>query len=158
MSPLLSMSGVEKAFSGVAALAAASLEIVPGEVHALIGQNGAGKSTLIKILTGVYRRDQGNIWFDGRPSRISSPREAQEQGISTIYQELKPGPASQCHGERNDGLRAARLERVYPVGESAPAHTENPFALRDRCRRQGAARGLSDRDPAARGHSARYFA
>ena len=92
MSPLLSMSGVEKAFSGVAALAAASLEIVPGEVHALIGQNGAGKSTLVKILTGVYRRDQGNIWFDGRPSRISSPREAQEQGISTIYQELNLVP------------------------------------------------------------------
>ena len=92
MSPLLSMSGVEKAFSGVAALAAASLEIVPGEVHALIGQNGAGKSTLIKILTGVYRRDQGNIWFDGCPSRISSPREAQEQGISTIYQELNLVP------------------------------------------------------------------
>ena len=92
MSSLLSMSGVEKAFSGVAALTSASLEIVPGEVHALIGQNGAGKSTLIKILTGVYRRDEGNIRFDGRPSRISSPREAQDNGISTIYQELNLVP------------------------------------------------------------------
>ena len=92
MSSLLSMSGVEKAFSGVAALTSASLEIVPGEVHALIGQNGAGKSTLIKILTGVYRRDEGDIRFDGRPSRISSPREAQDNGISTIYQELNLVP------------------------------------------------------------------
>ena len=92
MSSLLSMSGIEKAFSGVAALTSASLEIAPGEVHALIGQNGAGKSTLIKILTGVYRRDDGDIRFDGRPSRISSPREAQENGISTIYQELNLVP------------------------------------------------------------------
>ena len=88
MPPLLSMQGIQKSFSGVAALRSATLEIAPGEVHALIGQNGAGKSTLIKILTGVYRRDAGEVRFDGAPSTISSPREAQERGISTIYQEL----------------------------------------------------------------------
>ena len=92
MSSLLSISGVDKAFSGVVALTSASLEIAPGEVHALIGQNGAGKSTLIKILTGVYRRDDGDIRFDGRASTISSPREAQDGGISTIYQELNLVP------------------------------------------------------------------
>ena len=92
MTSILSMSGVDKAFSGVAALTSASLEIAPGEVNALIGQNGAGKSTLIKILTGVYRRDRGEIRFDGAPSNISSPREAQESGISTIYQELNLVP------------------------------------------------------------------
>ena len=92
MTSILSMSGVDKTFSGVAALTSASLEIGPGEVHALIGQNGAGKSTLIKILTGVYRRDRGDIRFDGAPSNISSPREAQESGISTIYQELNLVP------------------------------------------------------------------
>ncbi|MCY4501061.1 MAG: sugar ABC transporter ATP-binding protein [Alphaproteobacteria bacterium] len=92
MTSILSMSGVDKAFSGVAALTSASLEIAPGEVHGLIGQNGAGKSTLIKILTGVYRRDRGEIRFDGAPSNISSPREAQESGISTIYQELNLVP------------------------------------------------------------------
>ena len=92
MTSIVSMAGVDKAFSGVAALASASLEIAPGEVHALIGQNGAGKSTLIKILTGVYRRDRGDIRFDGAPSNISSPREAQETGISTIYQELNLVP------------------------------------------------------------------
>lgn len=86
--PLLSMTGIDKAFSGVAALKSAGLEIGAGEVHALIGQNGAGKSTLIKILTSVYRRDAGEIRFDGMPSAIASPREAQESGISTIYQEL----------------------------------------------------------------------
>ena len=60
---LLSMQGISKAFAGVAALKSASLEVEPAEVMALVGQNGAGKSTLIKILTGVYRRDEGSIAF-----------------------------------------------------------------------------------------------
>ncbi|MCP4307953.1 MAG: ATP-binding cassette domain-containing protein, partial [bacterium] len=59
------MTGIDKAFAGVAALTSASLSIQPGEVHGLIGQNGAGKSTLIKVLTGVYRRDAGEVEFDG---------------------------------------------------------------------------------------------
>ncbi len=92
MAELLQMSGIDKAFAGVSALSGASLEIAPGEVHALIGQNGAGKSTLIKILTGVYRRDGGVVRFGGRDSAISSPREAQEAGIATIYQELNLVP------------------------------------------------------------------
>lgn len=74
------------------ALDGASLEIEKGEVHALIGQNGAGKSTLIKILTGVYRSDDGAVEFDGAESLISSPREAQAAGIATIYQELNLVP------------------------------------------------------------------
>ena len=90
--PLLSMSAIDKAFSGVAALTSASLEVASGEVHALIGQNGAGKSTLIKILTGVYRSDAGDIRFDGKPSTIGSPKEAQKSGIATIYQELNLVP------------------------------------------------------------------
>ncbi len=92
MTVLVSMKDVHKAFSGVPALNAAELEITAGEVHALIGQNGAGKSTLIKILTGVYRKDRGEILFDGRASVISSPREAQDAGIATIYQELNLVP------------------------------------------------------------------
>jgi len=90
--PLLSMRGIDKAFAGVVALDGAALALTPGEVHALIGQNGAGKSTLIKILTGVYTRDAGEIRFDGAPSAIASPREAQDGGISTIYQELNLVP------------------------------------------------------------------
>lgn len=92
MSDLLTMTSIQKAFNGVAALADASLDVVPGEVHALIGQNGAGKSTLIKILTGVYRRDAGVVHFNGADSQISNPREAQAAGIATIYQELNLVP------------------------------------------------------------------
>jgi ribose transport system ATP-binding protein len=90
--PLLSMTGIAKAFGGAPALVDASLTIGRGEVHAVVGQNGAGKSTLIKILTGVYARDAGTIVFDGRASAIASPREAQDAGVATIYQELNLVP------------------------------------------------------------------
>lgn len=86
------MDGISKAFNGVPALTGASLEVVTGEVHGLIGQNGAGKSTLIKILTGVYQKDSGTISLGGRPSLIKSPHEAQHAGIATIYQELNLVP------------------------------------------------------------------
>jgi len=92
MAPLLTMAGIKKHFGGVPALRSASLEVEPGEVHALIGQNGAGKSTLIKILTGLYRRDEGTVDFAGAPSHVASPREAQNAGIATIYQELNLVP------------------------------------------------------------------
>jgi monosaccharide-transporting ATPase len=85
---LLAMSGISKAFNGVPALREASFEVRRGEVHALIGQNGAGKSTLIKVLTGVYDRDVGDVVFDGRPVRFSGPHDAQLGGIATIYQEV----------------------------------------------------------------------
>ena len=86
--PLLRMEGIDKQFSGVPALSAASLEIASGEVHALVGQNGAGKSTMIKILTGAYRKDAGGIAFDGKSVEFASPEAAQRGGISTIYQEI----------------------------------------------------------------------
>ncbi len=92
MKHLLTMKSIRKSFNGVPALLDASLGIKPGEVHALIGQNGAGKSTLIKILTGVYSRDGGDIVFAGRPSEITQPRDAQAAGIATIYQELNLVP------------------------------------------------------------------
>lgn len=92
MESLLEMASIAKAFNGVPALSDASLDLSPGEVHALIGQNGAGKSTLIKILTGVYTRDGGTVIFTGTDSTITSPREAQAAGIATIYQELNLVP------------------------------------------------------------------
>ncbi|MEX0349080.1 MAG: sugar ABC transporter ATP-binding protein [Paracoccaceae bacterium] len=92
MNALVSMTGIDKSFAGVPALTQASLEIAPGEVHALIGQNGAGKSTMIKVLTGVYRRDGGRVIMGREDSQITSPREAQEAGIATIYQELNLVP------------------------------------------------------------------
>jgi galactofuranose transport system ATP-binding protein len=87
-SPLLSMRGIDKRFNGVPALSAASLEVGRGEIHAVIGQNGAGKSTMIKILTGYYSKDAGEILFDGVPFEVDSPKAAQRRGISTIYQEI----------------------------------------------------------------------
>jgi galactofuranose transport system ATP-binding protein len=90
--PLLSMSGINKAFGGIPALSNATLEVAQGEVHALIGQNGAGKSTMIKILTGYVSRDSGDISFDGAPFEASSPQDAQHKGISTIYQEINLVP------------------------------------------------------------------
>ncbi|WP_435164572.1 sugar ABC transporter ATP-binding protein [Falsirhodobacter sp. 1013] len=86
--PLLQMTGITKAFGGVPALSDGQLTIGAGEVHSIVGQNGAGKSTLIKILTGVYRRDGGTIRWQGREVDLRSPRDAQEAGIATIYQEL----------------------------------------------------------------------
>jgi len=86
--PLLSMRGIEKRFNGVPALSEASLEVDRSEIHALIGQNGAGKSTIIKVLTGYYSKDAGEILFDSAPFHADSPKSAQRSGISTIYQEI----------------------------------------------------------------------
>src|ERR1700730_17249909 len=93
-SPLLSMRGIDKRFNGVPALLAASLEVGRSEIHALIGQNGAGKSTMIKILTGYYSKDAGEILFDRAPFQVDSPKSAQRSGISTIYQEINLGSDS----------------------------------------------------------------
>ena len=90
--PLLHIEHLSKNFPGVAALVDANLSVLPGEVHALVGQNGAGKSTLIKILTGAYTRGGGTILFDGRPVNFQSTQQAQNNGISTIYQEINLVP------------------------------------------------------------------
>jgi ribose transport system ATP-binding protein len=82
------MDGIEKRFPGVHALADVRLELLPGEVHALMGENGAGKSTLMKILAGIYPKDSGTILIDGEPVIIETPRKAQDLGISIIHQEL----------------------------------------------------------------------
>jgi ribose transport system ATP-binding protein len=86
--PLLRMVNISKYFPGVQALDNVDFEVYPGEVVGLLGENGAGKSTLIKILAGVYSRDQGAIFFQGESIEPRSPQIAQALGISTIYQEL----------------------------------------------------------------------
>jgi galactofuranose transport system ATP-binding protein len=88
----LEMKGITKTFPGVKALSNVSLRLFPGEVHALMGENGAGKSTLIKVLTGVYIADEGTITLDGIPIHVTTPLEAQELGISTVYQEVNLCP------------------------------------------------------------------
>ncbi|MEV4278466.1 sugar ABC transporter ATP-binding protein [Actinoplanes xinjiangensis] len=85
---LLEVAGVSKSFPGVRALDDVSFTLRPGEVHALVGENGAGKSTLIKVLTGVYRPDSGELRHHGRPVSFAAPMDAQRAGISTIYQEV----------------------------------------------------------------------
>ena len=86
--PVLEARGVSKSFPGVKALSDVSVTVRAGEVHALVGENGAGKSTLIKILTGVYQCDSGELRHRGTPVTFADPRAAQAAGISTIYQEL----------------------------------------------------------------------
>jgi galactofuranose transport system ATP-binding protein len=87
-SPILEVRRVTKRFPGVLALDGVSFDLRPGEVHALVGENGAGKSTLIKVVTGVYRPDEGQILFNGEEVTFAEPRESQAAGISTIYQEI----------------------------------------------------------------------
>jgi simple sugar transport system ATP-binding protein len=82
------MRGITKQFQGVRALAGVDVRLLPGEVHALMGQNGAGKSTLVKVLTGVHRPDAGQLLLDGREIAPHSPLDAQRLGISTVYQEV----------------------------------------------------------------------
>ena len=86
--PILETRGVTKRFPGVLALDRVDFRLMPGEVHTLVGQNGAGKSTLIKVLTGVYRHDGGQVLYGGEEVSFGSTRESQEAGISTIYQEI----------------------------------------------------------------------
>jgi monosaccharide-transporting ATPase len=85
---VLTMRGIGKAFPGVKALEDVDFRLFPGEIHAIMGENGAGKSTLIKVLTGVYEIDAGQIRLAGEPVAFSGPLQAQAQGISTVYQEV----------------------------------------------------------------------
>ncbi|MEJ7794255.1 MAG: ATP-binding cassette domain-containing protein [Nocardioides sp.] len=85
---VLSLTGVTKRFGAVQALSDVSLHVRAGEVVALVGDNGAGKSTLVKIISGVYQPDDGQIVFDGREVEVSGPAAAQELGIATVFQDL----------------------------------------------------------------------
>jgi monosaccharide-transporting ATPase len=85
---LLEMRGISKSFPGVKALSKVDFDLKAGEVHALLGENGAGKSTLIKVLTGVYQKDEGTISLEGKLVTSNSPEDIQKMGISTVYQEV----------------------------------------------------------------------
>ncbi len=87
---VLEMKNIHKTFPGVRALQGVDFTLCKGEIHALMGENGAGKSTLIKVLTGVYEKNEGEIFLDGldKPAMIKSPQDAQNLGISTVYQEI----------------------------------------------------------------------
>jgi D-xylose transport system ATP-binding protein len=86
--PLVELKNISIAFGGIRAVDDASIDLYPGEVVALLGHNGAGKSTLIKILSGAYKRDHGEIRVNGETAQIANPRDAKAYGIETIYQTL----------------------------------------------------------------------
>ncbi|WP_376796570.1 ATP-binding cassette domain-containing protein [Thermogemmatispora sp.] len=86
--PLLEVRSLVKRFGGLVAVDRVSLEVWPGEVVGLLGDNGAGKSTLIKVISGVYRPDGGQLLFEGQEVSFDSPMEARQRGIETIYQDL----------------------------------------------------------------------
>lgn len=88
----LEMRDISKSFGGVQALSGVSLRVKKGEIHALLGENGAGKSTLMKILSGAYQKDSGEILIDGEKVKIDNPRESKNNGIAVIYQELMLAP------------------------------------------------------------------
>ncbi|WP_028548831.1 sugar ABC transporter ATP-binding protein [Paenibacillus sp. UNC451MF] len=90
--PLVELEGIDKHFPGVHALNQCKFTLMPGEVHALVGENGAGKSTLMKVLTGVYQKDAGILRYKGKEIHIPNTRTAQQLGISMIHQELNLMP------------------------------------------------------------------
>jgi ribose transport system ATP-binding protein len=86
--PVIEMKGISKSFSGNKVLDQVDFQLLPGEIHALMGENGAGKSTLIKILTGIYERDAGKVFIKGKEVHFKNPKEAEQFGIAVIHQEL----------------------------------------------------------------------
>ncbi len=90
---IVQIKGLSKSFPGVKALCNVDLDLRRGEIHGLMGENGAGKSTLIKVLTGLYSKDAGEIFLDGKPFELNSPEDAPKFGLSTVYQEINLIPA-----------------------------------------------------------------
>ncbi len=88
LQPVVRAVGITKYFGGVKALEKVSLDLMPGEIVALVGDNGAGKSTLVKILSGIYRPDEGSIWLGDVQVQHLDPSRAREFGIETVYQQL----------------------------------------------------------------------
>lgn len=124
---VLQVSQVSKSFPGVRALRDVDFGLRSGEVHALVGENGAGKSTLIKVMTGVYTADSGEVRFAGEPVRFGSPLDAQHAGISTIYQEINLVPMMSV--ARN--LFLGREPRRYGIIDSARMRRDAERILRD---------------------------
>lgn len=113
MGVMLEMTDIEKRFPGVHALKNCHFDLKKGEIHALIGENGAGKSTLMKILTGVYGKDGGTILYNGEEINVTTPKEAQNLGISIIHQELNLMPDLTAAQNIFIGREATKLGGLY---------------------------------------------
>ncbi|HEY1862911.1 MAG TPA: ATP-binding cassette domain-containing protein [Roseiarcus sp.] len=122
--PLVEVRDLVKHFGPVVALAGVSLAVYAGEVHCLLGDNGAGKSTLIKTLSGVHRPTAGDFVFEGRPIRFSSPRDALDLGIATVFQDLAMIPL-------------LSITRNFFMGREPVRNSLGPFSFMDM--------GLADR-------------
>ncbi len=121
---LLSMTQITKRFPGVVALEGVDFDLQPGEVHALMGENGAGKSTLLKVMTGVYRADEGTIQLAGTTIQPTSPQDAVRLGISPVYQEVNLAPnltvaENICLGREPRGWAGIRWAEVTRRAEMA---------------------------------------
>lgn len=110
---LLSLSSVSKEFPGVKALDKVHFDLNEGEVHAIVGENGAGKSTLMKILSGIYKKDSGEIIYRGKSVSIPNPHEAQKLGISIIHQELNLMPHLTVAQNIYIGREDRRIGKVF---------------------------------------------
>lgn len=86
--PALRLVGIHKNFGGVVAIKRFDLEVMPGEIVALVGDNGAGKSTLIKIISGLYQPSEGEIWLNGQPAKFRDASDARAKGVEVVYQDL----------------------------------------------------------------------
>lgn len=124
-SPRLQMEGVCKSFPGVTALSEVDFDVMPGEVHALLGENGAGKSTLIKILMGVTQRDSGRILLGGEAVEIRSPLRAQALGLAAVYQDVMLAR----HLSVGENFFMGRLPRRRGLIDWAQVHRETDAFL-----------------------------
>ena len=134
--PLLTVKDVSKAFPGVKALDRVSLDVFGGVVHGIVGENGAGKSTLMKILSGVYEKDSGEIVFEGRVIDKITPVESMKMGLAIIYQELNLvntmtvgeniflGRFSRSGGRR--GVHAKARVLLNSIGSKVSTHKRCP--------------------------------
>jgi ABC-type sugar transport system ATPase subunit len=115
------LAGIHKAFPGVRAIRSATLELLGGEIHAIVGENGAGKSTLIKVITGAHAPDGGVLELYGEPARLSSPAAGLDAGVAAIYQELALVPAMSVRDNLFLGREPARLGFVDRAAETRRA-------------------------------------
>jgi ribose transport system ATP-binding protein len=135
---LVQMQGIVKRFPGVVALAGVDFDLQPGEVHVLLGENGAGKSTLIKILAGVYSKDEGRIFIQGQEVQDLTPKQAQAMGIRVIYQEFNQMPFVSVAENlflgreplRDEKLRLIDWKKVYTESDEILKRLDCPVSPR----------------------------
>lgn len=124
---VLEMKNIHKSFPGVRALDGVDFSLCEGEIHALMGENGAGKSTLIKVLTGVYEKDEGDIFLKGHDKAVAirSPQDAQNLGISTVYQEITLCPNLTVAENMYIGRGKSKLTKWRKMNADADRILEN---------------------------------